>query len=129
MAQILNERELVINRGRNDGVTRGMRFAVLAATPTEVVDPDSKEILGTVDREKIRVEARLVEDKFAVCSTYETKVVGGNPFADMFANPLLGGPRREVPKTLRASGESFPAPISESESYVKVGDRVRQIVT
>src|ERR1700687_3874956 len=77
VAQLLNIRELVINVGSKDGVERGMKFAVLAAEPLVIKDPLNGEELGTIDREKIRVEVTEVHERFAVCATYETVVAGG----------------------------------------------------
>ncbi len=52
IAQLLSDRELVINIGLKDGVSKGMRFAILAATPLEIRDPDTNELLESIDREK-----------------------------------------------------------------------------
>jgi hypothetical protein len=125
VAQILNERELVINIGDQHGVEEGMRFAVLAASPVQILDPESGEPLGWLDREKVRVEAIRVMERMSVCATYETKVVGGSlgliDVSEMFR------PRQHVPKTLRANRDSYPAPLSAAESYVKIGDVVREL--
>lgn len=121
VAQILNERELIINRGRKDGVTSGMRFAVLAVQPLEVTDPETGEPLGSVDRPKVRVMATHVQERLSICETYETIEVGGSliEVKDFFS------PRRTVPATLRT--RELAPPLSPEESIVKVGDRVRQL--
>jgi len=124
VAQILNERELVINIGTKSGVKKGTRFIVLAESPLEIRDPDSKEPLGVLDREKVRVEASDVAENFSVCQTYETVVTGGG--FDIGSLSLFG-PRREEPRTLRAASDSFPPPLSPEESYVKIGDRVKEL--
>lgn len=125
VAQILNERELVINIGEKSGVEEGMRFAVQAGSPVQIQDPESGELLGWLDREKVRIEAVRVMDRMSVCSTYETRLVGGSlgiwDVSEMFR------PREHVPKTLRASRESYPPPLSSAESYVKIGDVVREL--
>jgi hypothetical protein len=125
VAQILNERELVINIGEKNGVQEGMRFAVLAGSPVEIQDPETGEQLGWLDREKVRVEAVLVMDRMSVCATFETKIVGGSlgiwEVSEMFR------PRERIPKTLRAARESYPAPLTVAESYVKIGDIVREL--
>ena len=127
VAQILNDRELVINIGANKGVLEGMRFAVIGPE-FEVVDPDSQAILGTVDREKVRVEAIEVQERLTICATYQTRTVGGGlgdiclaTFKDVFS------PRRRIPVTLKSSDVDMPAPLSPEESYVKIGDRVKQL--
>jgi hypothetical protein len=125
VAQILNERELVINVGEQEGVEEGMRFAVLAGSPVQIPDPETGEPLGWLDREKVRVEAINVMERMSVCETYDTRLAGG-------ALGLLdvGGmfrARQHVPVTLRATRESYPEPLSAAESYVKIGDVVREL--
>src|SRR5438874_1056816 len=120
VAQILNERELIINRGRTDGVTEGMVFEVLAENSLEVTDPETGQSLGLLDRPKVRAQASDVRDRFAVCETFELVEVRGaliDP-SEFFA------PRR-LPTTLRAT-EALP-PLSPEESIVKVGDRVKEL--
>lgn len=124
VAQVLNERQIVVNIGRRDGVAEGMRFAVLADTPLEIPDPVTGLSLGTLDQEKVKVQATQVLDKMTVCTTYETRVVGGIFFPDLSE---AFSPRRRIPKTLSAEEEAYPAPLSSNDSYVKIGDRVRQI--
>ena len=123
VAQVLNERELVINLGARDLVRKGMRFAVLAAKPLEIRDPETNEVLGEVDREKVRVEAIEVQERLTVCATYETQVVGGG--LGMPDVTELFGPTRTVKESFRAS--SHPSPLSEEESFIKIGDRVKRI--
>lgn len=122
VAQILNERELVLNVGARDGATTGMVFAILGESPLEVRDPISGEVLDEVDREKVRVEVFEVRERIALCRTYETRRVGG--WLDSDISDLLA-PRRDVVATLRA--EDHPKPLSMRESYVKIGDRARQV--
>ncbi len=125
VAQIVSEREIAINIGKKDGVVQGMQFSVLAATPQEVTDPDTGELLDTIDRSKIDVEATEVRDKITICSTFATKWVGGGLLAYNYQN--LFGPSREVVETLRVEDSSLPAPLDPEESFVKIGDRVRAI--
>lgn len=125
VAQILNERELVINVGEQDGAEEGMRFAVLAGSPVQIPDPETGEPLGWLDREKVRVEAIRVMERMSVCITYETRLVGGAlgliDVSEMFR------PKQQIPKTLRATRDSYLAPLTAAESYVKIGDVVREL--
>ena len=124
VAQLLNERQIVINIGRLDGVEEGMRFAVLADKPIDVLDPDTGRSLGTLEPEKVRVEATQVHDRMSVCTTYETKLVGSITFFDL---AQTFAPTRRVPRTLSSRAEGYPALLSPEDSYVKIGDRVRQL--
>lgn len=124
VAGVLNERELAINVGENVGVRPGMVFKVLADRPVEIRDPSSNDLLGMVDREKVRVKASDVQATFSICRTFRTRFVG-SAFASSIAEMM--GPAREIPETLRADDSELPRPLSEAESIVKKGDRVVQV--
>ncbi|HBB86564.1 MAG TPA: hypothetical protein DC047_02990 [Blastocatellia bacterium] len=137
VAQILNARELVINIGAEAGVTKGMKFAVMSKSPTEIRDPETQEVLDTVDREKVRVRASEVRPKITICRTFLVRTIPGRPGYSGFSgiSNLLEGirlsesvPERKVVDTLRADERDLPPPLSEEESYVKIGDRVIQII-
>ena len=104
-------------------VKTGMIFAILGESPLEVRDPVSNEVLGEVDREKVRVEAFEVRERIALCRTYEVvRRVGG--LFDSGLSDLIG-PRRDIVATLRS--DDYARPLSGQESYVKIGDRARQV--
>lgn len=127
VAAILNERELAINIGTTDGVKPGMKFKVLAEYPTEVFDPETSERLGTIDREKVRVQATEVRERMSICRTYRTRYIPGGllyHYAEAFD---LYRPSRKVPETLKADDSSRLPPLPEEQSYVKIGDRVVQL--
>ena len=71
IAKILNTRELVLNRGFDDGVAVDMEFAVLEPR-LSIIDPDTQEPLGDLEREKIRVRVFETYPKFSLARTYET---------------------------------------------------------
>ena len=132
VAQVLNARELVINIGSDKGVAVGMKFAVLSATPMVVHDPETNELLDSVDREKVRVEAVEVRPKIAICKTYRTThtpagslYLGVNGFSARLADALA--PPKVVTETLEAKDASLPPPLSADESYVKISDRVVRV--
>jgi len=127
VAKILTEREVVINIGKGQGVRKGMKFAILASTPEEISDPETGEILGVVDRPKVLVQATEVQERIAICSTYRTiKIPAGALNPAYYWKNLLDSPQ-EVPDTLEIKDSSLPAPLSPQESYVKIGDRVKQV--
>jgi hypothetical protein len=127
VAAILNERELVLNKGYADGVERGMKFRVLAA-PFEVIDPETDKSLGFIDRDKTRVEAINVQERMSVCRTYRS--VGGltNSWNDMLsaamADQVAYAGKSE---TFKADESSHVQTLDEDESYVKIGDKVVQL--
>jgi hypothetical protein len=121
VATILNERDLVINRGSLSGVKEGMIFAILEPT-VEITDPDSGNSLGSITREKIRVKIIEVEGQFSVGKTYETYR------SSLYPASLLGvglGATTKV-RTLRTgnSGINLSSSGDEDSASVEIGDFV-----
>jgi Flagellar assembly protein T, C-terminal domain len=71
VAKILGN-EIVINRGRREGVRQGMLFEVFASEGEEVWDPDTGETLGTVEDVKAQAEVTEVKDRLAVARLQST---------------------------------------------------------
>ena len=123
VAQILNVHELVINIGSAAGVRPGMKFAILADAPVTILDPENGRELDTVDREKLRVEASEVRSKITICRTlraepdYSAKMAAFAAFTESTRRP-----------TLRDSDVFVSEPLSPENSYVKIKDRVIEVV-
>jgi hypothetical protein len=132
VARILNSRELVINRGAEAGVSLGMRFAVLDPAGEDITDPDTGQIIGSLQRPKAQVEIVQVSENISVAKTYRYRMVstGGTGAGLALSGDIarLFAPHREAKKyeTLKAS-EAGWEPLTEEQSIVKVGDPVIQI--
>ncbi len=131
VAQVLNSREIAINVGSAVGVVSGMYFQVLAA-PEDIRDPDTDEVLGVIDRPKVRVRVTDVQEKLSVATTYRKRRVniGGagilgytSSMADLL-KPAKWVTEYETLKTEEKTWED----LDEEESYVNTGDIVVQIV-
>lgn len=128
VATILNARELAIDIGEEKGVDLKMRFAVLSGEPIEIRDPTTNEVLDTFDREKVRVEVTEVRKLVAICQTYRTKLIPGSTLSEMIVGGIsMFQPPRKVRETLSIKDADLPLPLSEEESFVKVGDRVVEL--
>lgn len=127
VAAILNERELIINRGAEAGVKEGMKFRIVEPQVT-IKDPDTGEALGTLAHEKIRVGIVEVQPKFSKARTYETFVdyVPGPKFPMLPPTPMV--PVTRV-RTFKGAGLPSDTPFLDflSADYVKVGDLVVQV--
>jgi hypothetical protein len=128
VAAILNRREVVLNIGSEDGVTEGVKFAILNPRGVEIHDPNTHEKIGSVEIPKVFVQATRVQEHLTVARTFVTKRKnvggsGGIPL-DIFR------PTRyvEEPETLRTSDKPYVEELPEEESYVKVGDPVVQVI-
>ncbi len=77
VAKILGNNEIVINRGRNEGVRAGMMFEVFAPGGEEVWDPDTGETLGTVEDVKAHAEVIEAKERLAVARLHNTRTPFG----------------------------------------------------
>lgn len=131
VARILNARELVINVGMSQGAQKGMRFDVLDPNGEDIRDPDTGERLGSLERTKIRVEVTAVEPKMAVAKTFRTRREnrgGEGSFAVQSLGRLMTPANWvTVVETLRESDSTWQE-LDESESFVKVGDPVIEVI-
>lgn len=120
VAAILSRRELILNIGSEDGVEIGMKFVILNSKGIDVTDPDTGEVLGTVEVPKTVVKVvRVDSSHLSVARTFRT--VRGTPGIFAAASAISGTPSR--PETLDiASGSSLRAELSEEDSYIKRGD-------
>lgn len=132
VARILNSRELAINIGSKDGVVAGMYFDVLDPKGEDIKDPDTGQVLGSLERPKVRVRVVKVHERLSIASTYKKREVnvGGNaPKFDFgFAEMLL--PPKYVTKyeNLKTAEKTWED-LDETQSYVKTGDPVVQVVS
>lgn len=123
VAAILNQRELVLNLGADDGVEVGMRFAILNSKGVGIVDPDTGEPIGDVSVAKTVVKVVRVDGpKISVGRTF--RVIPGTPgIADVFAaTSRIGGTRARTETLTLGPHAELVSELSDEESFIKVGD-------
>lgn len=131
VAQVLNSREVALNVGSDKGVRVGMYFEILEHEDIE--DPDSGDSLGSIDRPKVRVKVTHVQEKLSVAATYIKKRVNVGGIG-LGMEPLGSFSRMLMPpkwiteyETLKTEEKTWED-LDEEESYVKIGDRVLQVI-
>ena len=127
VARVLTTREVALNKGSTDGVRSGMVFKILTPKGSEIEDPDTGEVIGSVELEKARVRVTSVQDRVSVASTFRTHRVnvGGSGIA---LSGLFAPPKWETRiETLRAD-ENATEDMPEEESFVRTGDPVVQVL-
>lgn len=128
VAEIVSDRELILNRGSEHGVRKGMYFNILDTATDSIKDPETGEVLGGFKRIKISVVAVEVAEKITLAQTFRSKTVnlggqgmGLSVIAGAFTEPKYV----ERVETLKLD-PSAPKPIGASESVVAVGDPFEQ---
>ncbi|MFT3930636.1 MAG: hypothetical protein QM709_10120 [Spongiibacteraceae bacterium] len=133
VARVLNSREVVITAGSKNGVVEGMYFDVMDPKGEQVTDPDTGEILGSIERPKVRVQITQVQEKIAVASTYKKKKINvggaGVLFNEIGAVSRAFMPPKYITKyeTLKTDEKTWED-LDEEQSYVKTGDPVVQVI-
>jgi hypothetical protein len=118
VAQLLTSTDLVINRGSDDGVEVGMKFAVMDPLGHDIKDPETGNVIGSVAIAKTVLKVVLVEPHLAVMRTFRRKTNGSLSFAAIAG---LGGERSE---TLRSDERRLQQMLDEKDSKVNIGDPV-----
>jgi len=137
VAKILGRGEVVINRGRTDGVRPGMVFEIFAAEGDEVWDPDTGETLGTVEDVKAKAEVTEVKDRLAIARLQQSaSPLGAAGVGDMQENlqrmfQQMFGEGVQVQGFGGTVGDEdeeaiFGGPL-EDVTKVQVGDAAREI--
>ena len=121
VAELIDDQTLVINRGSDHGVQVGMRFAILNPRGAEIKDPDTNEVIGSVEIEKVIVKVVRVEPKLAVARTFRTFRTPG-----IFNIPSFGGGTRR--ETLRTDQSTYKEELDPKDSYIKLGDPAVRVV-
>jgi hypothetical protein len=125
VAQILNARELVLNRGSEHSVEVGMRFAVLNSRGADIKDPETGELIGSVDVPKVLVKVVRVGEKVSVASTFR-KFTTGNQGLIAGLSGLYATAVTRV-ETLRTDEATYQEEINPGDSFVHIGDPVVQV--
>lgn len=135
VARVLNEREIAINLGLAEGVTVGMFFDVVDTNGENIKDPDTGEILGSINIPKVRIKVTQAQEKLSVATTYRSEKVniggtastGGFRTLGPFARSLMPPAWITKYETLEKTTET-PEPFDEEDSKVKTGDPVVQVL-
>lgn len=132
VARILNTRELVINLGSEGGVTPGMYFDVMDPKGTDIEDPDTGDILGSIERSKVRVKVSRVETRLSIAYTYKSKEINiggrGGLSSSGYLSQILAPPKWVTKYETLKTQEKTWEDLDETESYVKIGDPVVQVI-
>lgn len=75
VAEVVSDREVILNRGSEHGVRPGMYFAILDPGAVGITDPDTDEPLGDIKVVKVVVRAVEVAPKITLARTFRTRRV------------------------------------------------------
>lgn len=128
VAKIVNDTELIINRGSEHGVEEGMFFRVLDASSVDIDDPESNETAGSVRTVKVAVEVVEVAPKLSLARTFRNVTVNvGGSSPDLSTLIGFGRPSKFVQQVEKIESSSVDRiGMGTAKSSVAVGDKVQQ---
>ncbi len=115
IVKIIDERMVVVNAGKYD-VREGDILRIIVPSAEKIIDPDSGEILGSLDYIKARIKVKNVYDRMCICTnekTYGTIIEIAN-----------GEPR---PKPLDVDLTEVSGGYDSQSSVIKIGDIVEKL--
>ena len=137
VARVLNGQEIVINAGIVDGVTVGMDFNVMDSNGEDIKDPDTNEVLGSLERPKVKVRVIHAQEKLAVATPPPSKGTDTDILADLVdsailtlgpvARSLVVVPPRKPYASSQKTTETVHTP-DNKDTDVKIGDPVVQVI-
>lgn len=134
VARVLNSREIVFTAGSTNGVVVGMYFDVMDQKGEDITDPDTGEVLGSVEWPTVRVQVTQVQDRISIASTFKKKRINVGGVGGSFLNDLGAVSRALMPpkyvekyETLKTDEKTWED-LNEEQSYVKTGDPVVQVI-
>ena len=114
--KIISDKRNVINAGKNE-VQTGDILRVIEKNSEEIVDPDTNEVLGTLDYIKATITVEYVYEHMSICKNYETKTVNAlDPFETLR--------QREVTSPLNVNLSQITGGYNIDNKLIEIGDLV-----
>ena len=114
--KIISDKRIVINAGKNE-VQTGDILRVIEKNSEEIVDPDTNEVLGTLDYIKATITVEYVYEHMSICKNYETKTVNAlDPFETLR--------QREVTSPLNVNLSQISGGYNIDNKLIEIGDLV-----
>lgn len=128
VVDIIDNRTLALNAGRNKGVEIGMIFQILKDNGKEIKDPETGEVLGNVKLPKIMVKVVHADPKFSIAETYKYKEVNQGGLNPLMSVSTVFSPPKYVKKyeTFEID-DDYKEEIDKEKSKIQIGDIAEQV--
>jgi hypothetical protein len=121
--RIIDKRTLIINLGREDGISDENVFMIHGA-PEEIIDPQTNKVLGVIKVVKARVKASQVFDNFTIATTKWKEVTLGTIFNVNFDDAFGSKLKDRDEGDMKVRPEDIQPFKAKSEEPVLIGDVV-----
>jgi hypothetical protein len=115
VARIINNTDLALNKGAEDSVEEGMKFAILSDAGEDIRDPDTGEVLDSIQIAKTVVQIIHVASRSSIGRTFRKHESVSGIFNALGQNSV----RHE---TLASDESRVQHELDPAKAKVKVGD-------
>jgi hypothetical protein len=99
VAAVINDRQVVINKGAQDGIAFGQRFTLYELSEQDIVDPTTNKSLGRLETIKGTGRVVHIQDKLSILeATHQYQLIGliGKLPEVFFKGPKVGDKARPI---------------------------------
>lgn len=101
VAYIIDNNQLVLNVGKNDGIEPGQRFLIYGLSEEDIIDPETNQSLGKLELVRGTGAISYIQDSMSII---KTDMKERSPLAGLvrnyevipFSNPQIGDFAREI---------------------------------
>lgn len=120
--KIIDDTRVLINAGSKDYITKDSIFEIYL-TGSEIKDPDTGEVLGTLDTIKATIKPTIIYEKMCICTNTEY-----NPNNIVAAFSGLNSINSKSIKRLNVDTREISGGLKDNDP-IKIGDKVRLVQT
>lgn len=122
VVKIIDDSRIVINAGRVDKINKSSEFEIYLEG-SEVIDPETKDSLGTLDTIKAIIKPIVIYEKMCICVNIENVP---SELVASFTGVKLG--MNTKPKRLNVDACEITGGLLD-DALIKIGDKVRLVQT
>lgn len=133
ITKILDEYNVVINKGRNDGIKERMPFVIFSISSDEIKDPDTQESLGKLELVKGYITALHVQERLTICvaeksreSREDDKGTGVQTLSGAMMAECMGKTEQRFTEKMNVNASQISG--LQQVGPISVGDCVRSLL-
>lgn len=124
IVKILNDSEFIINAGTEDGTKVGDQFKIIGHEKEKIIDPLTKDELGTLETSKGNISVSNVMEKMSI-ATAGTRLI--NPVFSSLSKPLVPDFMKKEHISLNVDLTQVSGSSTYIDEPIHIGDKVTKI--
>ncbi|MEB7782248.1 hypothetical protein [Mammaliicoccus sciuri] len=115
--RILSLNEIIINAGKEHGITENDEFEIFNSNSEKIVDVDTEEVLGYIPTKIDTVIISSLYDKFCVCTPKPNRV-----YPELYGLTRNTTGFKKISRNFRIDEDDIEPLIDDDETFIKKGN-------